>query len=275
MDRATIVNWNRAMAAMHGLFLVVTLFTAKMDMKLPLFKSNITIAEQGTSSAWTVPGQPAFDRDLYIAWVAAAFSALSAFFHLGNAQLWRDWYLKGILQCRCPSRWIEYSLSAPLQAIAIAYFTGSDFTDVLVAIFFLISTTMFFGLLTEEYAARPLDDKSWISPWRARLLPHFLGYVPFIAAVAIMLQSFLRGAAFEVEVDGEIRRMPSFVYAIVISQLLLFSSFTVVQLVVTLRPPSRYYQGEIAYMALSLGAKGVLSLLLLSNVIAIDVFGSA
>ena len=68
--------------------------------------------------------------------------------------------------------------------------------------------------------------------------------------------------------------MPDFVYAIVVSQLLLFSSFTVVQLVVTLGPPKNYIYGELAYMVLSLVAKGVLSFLLLANVIAISVFGS-
>lgn len=44
------------------------------------------------------------------------------------------------------------------------------------------------------------------------------------------------------------------------------------QLVVSLRPPAKYYQGEIVYMWLSLLAKGVLGLLVLSNVLVLGSF---
>ena len=44
------------------------------------------------------------------------------------------------------------------------------------------------------------------------------------------------------------------------------------QLIVSLRPPAKYYQGEIAYMWLSLLAKGVLGLLVLSNVLVLGSF---
>ena len=66
--------------------------------------------------------------------------------------------------------------------------------------------------------------------------------------------------------------MPAFVYGIVFGELLIFWCFGLVQLVVSLRPPSKYYQGEIAYMWLSLFAKGVLGLLVLSNVLVLGSF---
>ena len=71
---------------------------------------------------------------------------------------------------------------------------------------------------------------------------------------------------------GEKRQMPTFVYVIVFGELLIFWSFGLVQLVVSLRPPSKYYQGEVAYMWLSLGAKGLLGLLVLSNVLMLGSF---
>ena len=61
--------------------------------------------------------------------------------------------------------------------------------------------------------------------------------------------------------------MPNFVYAIVFGEMLIFWSFGIVQLVVSVRPPSKYYQGEIVYMWLSLFAKGFLALLCLTNVV--------
>lgn len=276
----TLVTWNRVMALFHATFVVLTAATANLDMQLPLFRPQLAAptgnATDGFSSWVTPSALVPDDHVLYITWVALAFSALSAAFHFLNAQVWRQWYLDGIGLASCPSRWIEYSISAPLQGVAIAYLTGVTQTETIVAIFGLISTTMFFGHLT-EVVARPVDEFKWTKPALERLTPHFLGYVPFVIAIAIILQVFLRGASasYEDEATGEEIRMPSFVYAIVASQIALFSSFTVVQLAVTLRAPKDYVYGELAYMVLSLAAKGVLSFLLLTNVIALEIFGSS
>lgn len=275
------------MALFHAAFVVLTAATADLGMKLPLLVPRFvtpgaTGGEDGFRSWVVADGLVADTHSLYIAWTALAFSALSAGFHFlnaggfGLAPAWRRWYLDGIAEARCPARWIEYALSAPLQGVAIAYLTGSTTTDVIVAIFALISTTMFFGHLT-EVVARPAGELAWTAPASERLAPHFLGYVPFVVAVAILLQGFVRVSSLEPYVDatGVERKMPDFVFVIVVSQLLLFSSFTVVQLAVTLRAPKDYVYGEIAYMILSLAAKGVLSLLLLTNVIALDIFGAS
>lgn len=281
-----LIRWNWAMALFHGAFVVLTAATAELGMKLPLFVASFTtpdnFGQEGESRVWiTVDSFKRDKHSLYIAWVALAFSALSAAFHLLNAGAfglasgWRRWYLDGIAQARCPSRWIEYSLSAPLMGVAITYLTGNTLTDGVISVWALMTTTMFFGHLT-EVVARPAGELTWAAPTMERLTPHLLGYVPFVVAMAIILQGFVRAAAFTPPPDpvtGEERGMPDFVYVIVTSQLLLFSSFTVVQLVVTLGPPRNYANGELAYMTLSLVAKGVLSLLLLANVIAIDVFG--
>lgn len=273
-----LVNWNRAMALLHTALFATTLATADMQLTLPLFHVGYDRAANvsNTSAAWIVPGEFVVDSNkLYISWVSAAFSLLSALFHVLNSDVWRAWYLSEIAVCRCRSRWYEYSLSAPLQIVAIAYFTGTMITDLLVAIFGLMSTTMFFGMLTEELA-RPAGPNAWTRPPLARLQAHFMGYIPYVFAFAIIIQAFVRASAFStVDSDGVVRKMPEFVYYIVATQLGLFSSFSVVQLVVTLRPPSKYYQGEIAYMALSLAAKAVLSILLLGNVIAVSVFQAA
>lgn len=279
-----LVMWNRAMAVFHSVFVILTFATADMGMALPLMRPEFSVAAPPDGDgdgyrAWATATTLVPDtHKLYISWIAAAFSALSATFHLLNADVWRTWYLAGIEDCRCPSRWIEYSLSAPLMAVTIGYLTGSTTTDAIVAIFGLISTTMFFGHLCET-VARPAGELTWKVPAAERLRPHFLGYVPFVVALAIILQGFARASSFTATIDtgsGEEEiGMPSFVYAIVVTQVLLFSSFTVVQLVFTLRPPVDYVNySEICYMILSLAAKGILSLLLLTNVIALSVFGA-
>lgn len=280
--RQRLVNWNSAMALFHAAFAVVTLATADMDMALPLFRPEFTasppVPEEDGFTTWVSARTLVQDTySLRIAWVAFGFSALSALFHFLNAAPapfgWRAWYLRCISEARCPQRWIEYSLSAPLQAIAIAHLTGTITTEGVVAIFALINCVMFFGHLC-EVSSRPASPDTWTKPAIERLTPHFLGYVPFIFAVAMVLQVFSRASSFTYEDDEGVERgMPSFVYGIVASQLVLFSSFTVVQLVVTLRAPRDYIWGEVFYQLLSLLAKGTLSLLLLSNVIAISIFG--
>ena len=279
--RSLLVAWNRGMAAMHALFAIATLATADMGMRFPLYRPAYSVVRPGGGggggeadaySTWVQARSLEPDGHyLYVAWCALAFSALSAGFHFANAQLWRSWYLSNISDARCPARWVEYALSAPLQAVCIAYLTGSTTTDSVVSVFVLVSTTMFFGHLTED-ASRPDGEEGWTRPPTERLVPHLLGYVPFLAAVGIILQGFARASGVSAVVDGEERSMPSFVYAIVTSQLLLFTSFTFVQLAATLRAPKWYVQGEIAYMVLSLVAKGILSFLLLTNVIALQFF---
>ena len=292
-----VLNWNRAMAAFHTLFAIATLAFAAQDgslgMTLPLYRVKFSASaaqpdhqnasypevmanrdENGEFVAFVATRKLIRDsHDLYITWIAVGFSALSALFHILNVYVWRKWYLDGIADARCPSRWIEYSLSAPLQAIAIAYVTGTTTTDSIVAVFGLISTTMFFGHLC-EVSARPTSALTWNVGVVERLTPHFLGYVPFLIAMTMILQAFSRASqvTYTDPTTNEAQGMPGYVYAIVASQLGLFTSFTVVQLVVTTRAPKDYIWGEVAYMVLSLVAKGVLSLLLVANVIAISIF---
>lgn len=70
---------------------------------------------------------------------------------------------------------------------------------------------------------------------------------------------------------------PDFVYAIIVSQLLLFSCFGITQFVLLWRVdgPSVYYWGEVSYQVLSLLAKGILGLLLMINVLIFDSFDEA
>lgn len=280
---ALLTNWNRAMALFHAGFAIAVVSLADMTMRLPTYRllleparNGTALAANATDAAWVTASVVVADRSLYVAWVAFGFSALSALAHAGNAQVWREWYLRGMGTsssggCRCPIRWVEYALSAPLQGLAIAYFCGVVDTAALFAVFALVSTTMLFGLLCEQIS-RPLSPTEWSVPATTRLLPHALGYVPYLAACALILQPFVRSTVDGIEdpATGEVRRPPAFVAWIVGSQLALFSSFGVVQLVTTLRAPDRFWQGELAYQVLSLVAKGVLSMLLLANVLVLN-----
>jgi len=162
------------------------------------------------------------------------------------------------------------------MVLLIGYTTGSIVLNVLVLLFALTFVTMLFGHL-HEVICRPASPERWAEPsvlWR--LQAHLLGYVPQVAAWGVIVAQFIQaGGSSSTDEDGNERRMPDFVYAIVSVEMLLFWCFGLVQLVVSLRTPKDYIKGELAYQVLSLVAKGLLGLLFLSNVLVLGSYTEA
>ena len=151
-------------------------------------------------------------------------------------------------------------------------------------------TTMIFGYYT-EITSPPEDEgdddvrpKKWVvrqgnnevllpglPAVLQRLAPHMLGYVPYITVWAILMHSFFFNVG-----DAE-QGPPSFVYIIVVGQLVVFTGFGVTQLVNQIAPngPSWYAWGEWSYLFLSLFSKGLLGLTLVFNVFVFDTFQDA
>jgi len=265
-----LFKWNVAMCLFHGAFAVVTLAVGKVDLRVPVYGSELglEVLVNDTRGWKYAPEKPGRVGWLYLTWLVAIFFLLSSFAHLGNGLLWRKHYLEALAHGYAPFRWLEYCLSASVMVLLLAYVSGTVSQNALVMLFALTMITMAFGHL-HEVICRPLSGDKWAVESKLwRLQAHFLGYIPQCFAWGVIIYQFLL-AATESTTDsyGEKREMPKFVYGIVFGEVLLFWSFGVVQLVVSLRPPSKYYEGEIAYMWLSLIAKGFLGLLCLSNVI--------
>ena len=66
--------------------------------------------------------------------------------------------------------------------------------------------------------------------------------------------------------------IPSFVYVILWVELVLFFSFGFVALAQLLLPPKHFWRGELAFQVLSLVSKGLLGILLISNVLVLSSF---
>lgn len=262
--------WNLGACIFHTAFGITALVAGKLDLRVPLYGSELGLETlDGNDRAFAYgPEQPERVGWFYLTWAVASFSWLSAVFHFGNAFCWRKYYIQGLEQAFAPFRWLEYSVSASVMIVILAYIAGTVFRETFVLLFALTFITMTFGHL-HEVICRPKSLDEWEIPNRLyRLQAHLFGYVPQIFAWAIVIRNFAAAAsASTIDSAGEKRQMPGFVYAIVILEVHLFWSFGLVQLVVSLRPPSKYYQGEIAYMWLSVIAKGVLALLCLTSVI--------
>lgn len=299
---------NTAMAIFHAILCIATLSVGRWSLEVPLYligySVNVSFSGNDTDAReWAlVPVGGAENAvGLNLTLFTALFFALSATFHTLNATCLNKWYNEGIEKCICPSRWIEYTFSAAVMATLIAYSAGVNLFLLSFAVFVLTATTMSFGFLT-EVVARPAPQNTWEDAACNPFIPHALGYIPQVGAWFIILFQFFQVAGlatYRVDPDAESCspaelanasanasangcddtngccvkfQMPEFVYAIVFGQVFVFWSFGIIQLVVLARGPKSYFYGEVAYQIMSLFSKGLLGIVLLSNVLILSSF---
>lgn len=255
-----LVLLNFLLFGLHTILGAITLGVGDLEAKAPVYRS---VAGTGSDSDRLVATGIVQVGALNLTALTATFFFITAFFHLGNALLWRKWYLAGVQSCFTPSRWVEYTFSAAVLIVLVGYSSGVVIAESLVAIFTLTAVTMFFGLLT-EVVARPRSANEWHTSLQLRLQPHILGYVPQVLVWFIVLTSFYVSVS---DVEATSSSVPSFVYAIVWGELILFWSFAAVQFAVTVLPPRFYPSGEIAYQLLSLTSKTFLGVIFLAYVL--------
>ena len=195
------------------------------------------------------------------------FELITAFFHLGNASVWPSRYEKWLESCISPSRWIEYSLSAPIMIALIAAFCGHGNLHVHIILFGLTMTTMFFGWLSEIIVRPDSAFENYVKPevgskWTA----HFLGYVPLVFVWTILLTQFVRYA--QLERNGN--TVPTWVYILLGVEFVLFWSFPGIQFYILNSKPSNFLFGERMYILLSFISKASLSLIILGGTLDIE-----
>lgn len=267
-SRRKLKFYNLMAALFHTSFAVLVAlgigdFQTKLDLMIPLYKTSLSFSSEQETDSFFVPIYTA-SGGLYITWITISFFGLSAIFHFGAALLYPKTYLYLIDHKICPFRWLEYTFSASIMYLAIAFPTGILSRETLLSGFGLIATTMFFGLLC-EYLARPMKGDQWKNSFAIRMTPHLLGYVPQCFAWFIILLQFLDRPSGAPE-------PPSFVYALVLTELFLFFSFGFIQYYQQRSPPSKYINGEFAYITMSFLAKGSLGIILFTNVLFLSNF---
>lgn len=258
------------MALFHTILFTVTLSVGNWDLSVPMYKTLLDFVERDETNddaGWDLVPSYGYGGELYLTWLVATFFLLSAAFHLGNITLWREFYLSELAECRSPTRYLEYSLSAPVMMIVISYSLGIRNRATLVAIAVLVGVTMPFGYWT-EVIARPAPGKrdAWTLPLLHRLYPWFLGHVPQVTAWFLIAWQFYDSVA---DPDD---RIPDFVYAILWGELVLFFSFGGAALLAQWSTPQYFYRGELAFQVLSLVSKGLLGLLMITNVLMLSRF---
>jgi hypothetical protein len=261
-------RWNLAMSLFHTILVIVTFSIGRVELQVPIYKSALDFRlrdEANPEAGWDLVPEYLAAGNLPLTVLVASFFALSAVFHFLNATLLRDLYERELRLCRTPTRWIEYFFSAGIMQLLIAVTLGVRGRAELLAITVLVSVTMPFGWWTEQIA-RPKSGDEWEAGLGERLTPWLLGHVPQVTSWFLVVWQFYDGSADTTD------RIPWFVHLILWGELALFFSFGFVQLAAQCMPPRRYWQGELAFQVLSLGAKGLLGLVLLTNVLMLSRF---
>jgi hypothetical protein len=248
--RASRLRWfNAAMAVVHGGFA-----TAMVVLGNEFAISISTLNLNGP------PGTPIADGTLTevasvrIAWATAAFSALSALFHLAIASPpGFAAYRRELERGRNRFRWVEYSISATLMILLIALITGITDLAALIAIGVANVAMILFGWLME--VVNRADRTPWWTPFWFGCVA---GAGPWLAIVAYLVHNVGQEGA-----EGP----PTFVYGILVTIFVLFNSFAANQWLQYRRvgPWRDYLVGETTYIVLSLVAKGALAWQIFAN----------
>ena len=266
IPEARLIKWNLGMSAFHLTLAITTLIVGNVDLVVDWYKVVLDFVPgeipsgANTTASWTLVPRLVKVGGLPFTVLTSLFFFLSFAAHFSNATLLRRFYLAELRACRTPTRWIEYFFSASLMQLLIAYTLGLRERANLLAAAVLVGVTMPFGYWTEQIS-RPADDADeWTKPFSYRILPWVVGHVPQVASWFLVLWQFFDTA-------GAVDRAPWFVTVILWGELALFFSFGFVQLGTACMPPSRFWQGELAFQVLSLTSKALLGGLLIAFVV--------
>lgn len=232
---AGLRRWNLGLTVLHAVQAVVVLVLA----------SNFAITVTSSFPAGP-PGEPPpapeplFDVRVGVA--IAVFLGLAALDHLLTGTGMRARYEAGLREGINRFRWVEYSFSATIMLVLIAFYNGITGIDAVIAIAGANVGMILFGWLQES--TNPPGRR------RVSLLPFWFGTLVGLAPwVAILIN--LLGAD----------QVPGFVYGIFVSLFVFFSSFGLNQWL-QYRGVGRwasYAYGEKVYLVLSLVAKSALA----------------
>jgi hypothetical protein len=216
------------------------------DLSLPVVASYLS--DDPVRVQQGVPPETVFD--VAIGPAVALFLLLAAADHLLVVVPGiRGWYERNLARGINVARWVEYSVSASVMVVLIGLFVGIRDIAAVLGLFGVNTAMILFGWLMERQQTPGRAD--WAAYWFGCLA----GAVPWLA-----IWWYILGAAAD---------PPGFVYAITITQLVLFAAFALTQALQYAQVGRwrSYLTGEATYIVLSLTAKSLLAWLIFGNVL--------
>ncbi len=232
---AGLRRWNLGLTVLHAAQAVLVLVLASD------FAITVTSSFPAGAPGSQIPApEPLFDVRIGLA--IAVFLGLAALDHLLTGTVLRERYEDGLRHGINRFRWVEYSFSATIMLILIAFYNGITGIDAVIAIAGANVAMILFGWLQESTNPPGRTSTSLLPFWFGTLV----GLAPWLAITINLV------GADEV---------PGFVYGIFVSLFVFFSSFGLNQWLQYkgVGPWANYAYGEKVYLVLSLVAKSALA----------------
>ncbi len=229
-------RWNIALTVLHAAQAVAVLALAT-DFAITVTSS---FPEGPPGSAVPAP-DPLFD--VRVGFAIAAFLLLAALDHGLTGTVLRGRYEADLRRGINRFRWMEYSVSATIMIVLIGFYNGITAITSVIAIIGANVAMILFGWLQEAMNPPGREHTTMLPFWFGTIA----GAAPWVAII--------------VNTAGAGGDVPGFVYGILVSLFLFFSSFALNQWLQYrgLGRWSSYAYGEKVYLVLSLGAKSALA----------------
>ncbi|WP_372734666.1 heliorhodopsin HeR [Nocardioides sp.] len=228
-------RWNLGLTALHLAQAVAMLILAS-DFAITVIGSY----PQGPPGTALAEAEPIFDVRIGVA--VTLFLALAGIDHLLTATVFRRHYENDLRRGINTFRWVEYSLSATIMLVLIAFYSGIVEITALIALIGANVAMILFGWLQEVMNPPGRTTTTMLPFWFGCIA----GGAPWVAIGWNLL-------AAEV--------VPGFVYGIFVSLFVFFMSFALNQWL-QYRQVGRWHSyafGEKGYLVLSLVAKTALA----------------
>ncbi len=232
---ANLRRWNVGLGLLHAAQAVAVLVLASD------FAISVTSSFPQGPPGSDIPA-PEGLFDVRIGTAIAAFLALAAVDHLLTGTVAQRRYEADLRAGINRFRWAEYSVSATIMIVLIAFYAGVTGITAVIAVVGANVAMILFGWLQERMNPPGRESTTMIAFWFGTVA----GLAPWVAITVSII-----GA----------ETVPGFVYGIFVSLAIFFSSFAVNQWLQyrEIGPWRSYAFGEKAYLVLSLAAKSALA----------------
>ena len=246
-------RYNLAMGAVHlfsGIFILANLNKVPENFReIQTYTSKVVIGDGANEYGYGFKKAAKANLPVLI----AIFFIITAIFHFIYAYGKSTFYRKFISDGVNPLRWVEYSITATIMTVIIALAATIQETQQLALLVVATICVMLLGWVVEKSIADSERKVAWVSTGIAWLLQFAV-----FAVIAYAFISTIQEVNKKLEEEEREERIPGFVYAILIAELVFFSLFGFVSLRMLFKSgtgPIDFYRYEVGYHSLSIVSK--------------------
>jgi hypothetical protein len=250
-----LFNWNRLLVLLHGIQATIIWWISPTDA-LVRFEGTYPVSKFVDGQFAGLESAKELLISFPLAYLVAAFFALSALAHFLVAYPFRKRYEGWLAREFNPMRWAEYALSSTLMIVGIASLSFITDAGALIAIAVCNASMNLFGWSMEEANIGRKNVQ-----WSHYIFGCIAGIAPWIALFTTVGLSLANWPTGELPNGRDIGAFKPILITIYVSLFISFNIFAVNMVLQRLKVGkwADYLHGERSYMILSLVAKTLLA----------------